>query len=102
MKRFVLLYSGMDKPAGAPSPEHMQLWGMYFAKLGSALVDGGAPFMSEDKLIGNATNANVTGYSIIQAENLAQAIELTDGHPMLMHGGGIQVMECMDLSKLMG
>ncbi|GAC1373035.1 MAG: hypothetical protein NVS3B3_07440 [Aquirhabdus sp.] len=102
MKKFVFLYGGMDKPKEAPSPEHMQAWTTYFGKLGSALVDGGAPFMLEDKLLGNASNAKVTGYSIIQAENLAQAVALTEGHPMLAYGGGIQVMECMDMSKLMG
>ncbi len=100
MKRFVYLYSGLDRPTADIPAEYLQLWMAYFAKLGPALVDHGAPFQSEGRALGTASgDLNIaTGYSVIQAASLDAAVALTEGHPMLIHGGGVTVLECIDLS----
>ncbi|HYC25142.1 MAG TPA: hypothetical protein VEC58_03800 [Roseiarcus sp.] len=94
--KYVYLYSGGNPPKSeAEGKAMMKAWMDYFGKIGGALVDGGAPFArGESKLFGKAQHSHATGYSIVQAENLKQAIALTDGHPHLAQGGGIEVFEC--------
>ena len=91
---YLYLYSGGKTPASeAEGKAMMDAWMAYFGKLGSAIVDGGAPFAPGAKLLGGASPSNAMGYSVIQADNLAQAVALTDGHPHLANGGGIEVFE---------
>jgi hypothetical protein len=94
--KYVYLYSGGNPPKNeADGKAMMNAWMAYFGKLGKAVVDGGAPFArGESKLFGAAKHSHATGYSIIQADNLKQALALTEGHPHLANGGGIEVFEC--------
>jgi len=78
----------------------MQAWGAWYGKLGSALVDGGNPFTPKAKRI--ASNGTVsdgpvgtmaTGYSIIKADSLGEAVEMAKGCPILQGGGQISVYE---------
>lgn len=101
MAKFVFLYSSTNVPTEPPAPEHMQLWVAYFQKIQASLVDHGAPFLPNSQVLGGGNASGVTGYSIVQADNIEAAIALTEGHPMLTHGGSIQVLECLDLSGQM-
>jgi|GEM_PF-3814647 len=65
MEKFMYFYSGLNRPAGEISPEYVQLWMSYFAQLGSALLDHGAPFLPESRARGTVGTLHVTGYSII-------------------------------------
>jgi hypothetical protein len=92
--KYLYLYSGGNPPK---SPDEgkamMDAWMGYFGKLGPAIVDGGAPFAQVSKTIGPAGASHATGYSIISAENFDAAVKLTDGHPHVKFGGGIEVFE---------
>jgi hypothetical protein len=75
----------------------MQQWTDWFGVLGDRLVDGGNP-VSKAKSI--ATGGSVsdtanapTGYSIIKADSLDQAVELAKGCPVLQGGASIDVAE---------
>ena len=101
MANFVLLYSGGGMPESeAEQAAAMQAWGAWYGKLGSALVDGGNPFTPKAKRI--ASNGTVsdgpvgtmaTGYSIIKADSLGEAVEMAKGCPILQGGGQISVYE---------
>jgi len=101
MANFVLLYSGGGMPESeAEQAAAMQAWGAWYGKLGSALVDGGNPFTPKAKRI--ASNGTVsdgpvgtmaTGYSIIKADSLGEAVEMAKGCPILQSGGQISVYE---------
>ncbi len=101
MANFVLLYSGGSMPESeAEQAAAMQAWGAWYGKLGSALVDGGNPFTPKAKRI--ASNGTVsdgpvgtmaTGYSIIKADSLGEAVEMAKGCPILQGGGQISVYE---------
>ena len=94
MTKYFYLYSGSSKSnSDAANADMMAAWMAYFGKLGPALVDFGAPFMPLSALIGNAKTCGSTGYSIIQAGSLEEAVALTQGHPHLAAGGGIEVFE---------
>jgi hypothetical protein len=94
MNKYVFLYSGGSQPASeAEGKAMMDAWMSYFGKIGSSIVDGGAPFSPGGKLLGKASPSKATGYSVVQAANLDAAIALTAGHPHLAYGGGIEVLE---------
>ena len=76
----------------------MKAWAGWFAEIGGALVDGGNP-VSNTKTIhanGSVTNgaANApTGYSIIKADSLDQAVKVAKGCPVLADGADVVVSE---------
>ena len=101
MANFVLLYSGSSMPGTeAEQAAVMQAWGAWYGGLGNAVVDGGNPFTPAAKSI--ASNGTVsdgpigtmaTGYSIIKADSLDEAVEKAKGCPVLQGGGQITVYE---------
>ena len=93
MANFLLLYTGGSPPA---SPEEgkkvMQRWMEYFGRMGDAIVDGGTPLGDRQQLAG-APVSGATGYSIIRADSLADAVKACDNHPHIASGGRIEVIE---------
>ncbi len=78
----------------------MQAWGVWFGKLGSAVVDGGNPFTpiaksiaSDGKVSDGPVGTMASGYSIIKADSLNAAVEMARGCPVLHGGGQITVYE---------
>jgi len=100
MSKYILLYKG---PAVEFTPEMNEAWGMawgkWVEKLGSALLDEGAPFgqggVVTEKGSGG-TPTSLTGYTIIQADNLSQAQSLAVGNPFIM-GSDINSLEVFEL-----
>jgi hypothetical protein len=75
----------------------MAAWTAWFGQLGDRLVDGGNPIsqskaISADGSVMDATSAP-TGYSIIKAESLDQAVGLAKGCPVLAGGAALVVSE---------
>jgi len=70
-------------------------------KLGPALVDIGTPFGPGTSVVddgSSGTPISVSGYSIVEAGDLAGAKSLTAGHPYLSEGAGnfaIDIYEMM-------
>ena len=96
--KYLFLYSGGNAPQSeAEGKAVIAAWMAYFGKIGPHIVDGGAPFASGSKLIGQAAHSHATGYTIVHADNLAAATALTDGHPHVAHGGGIDVFEIANM-----
>jgi YCII-related domain-containing protein len=83
--RFMLLYSG---PATPPDASH-EGWPEWFKKLGDRLVDRGSPMIGGRVVHGDGSSsdsaAHLNGYSIIQAEDLDEAVRLVRDHPFLAH-----------------
>lgn len=77
----------------------MAAWTDWFGKLGDALVDGGNPIskakaISPDGSVMDATSAP-SGYSIIKADDLDAAVELSKGCPVLAGGAAVVVSETL-------
>ena len=98
---YLLLYSGGSIPE---TPEEqaavMQAWIDWFTNLGSALVDGGNPFSGAVKSLNrngavsdSAASLQASGYSIIQADSLDEAVALASACPALQGGAQITVFE---------
>ena len=91
MTNFVLLFNGGGMPEDEAEIEKvMKAWMAWYEKLGSALVDQGNPFAPAVKSItptGSVSNGPVgemaSGYSIIKAGSLDEAVTLAKSCPML-------------------
>lgn len=104
MTKFMVLYrsevSAKDQMASA-TPEQaaagMEAWMAWAAKAGDAIVDLGAPLeLAARTGPGSpaAGAAQVTGFSILQAESVAELTTLLNEHPHLhMAGGSIDALE---------
>jgi uncharacterized protein YciI len=104
MSKFIYIYKGpaasMDQYTEEQSAEQMAAWGAWMGKVQSSLVDTGAPFaagavVTDDGAPG--VSSDLTGYSIVEAENLEAAKALTQGHPLLAEGSGKYSLEIFEL-----
>ena len=98
---YLLLYSGGSMPESeAEQKSVMDAWQAWFAKLGSALVDGGNPFTpmvktiaSDGKTSDGPAGSMASGYSIIKADSLDAAVALAKDCPVFLGGAKISVFE---------
>jgi hypothetical protein len=97
MGTYVLAYRGGGAPEGEAAQQAvMQAWTSWFAGLGDAVVDGGAPF-GASAVVGGSSAAGLTGYSVISAGSLDAATAMAGGCPILTDGGSVDVYEAMDM-----
>jgi hypothetical protein len=104
MPKFIYLYRGPATPMSDLTPEQgaerMAAFGAWMQKVGPALVDVGSPFgtsasVRDDGAEGTA--GDLTGYTIIEADDLATAKSLTDGLPFLSGSDGKCTVEIFEL-----
>ncbi|HSX15016.1 MAG TPA: YciI family protein [Candidatus Saccharimonadales bacterium] len=104
MKKFILLYNGPATPMEEMTKEQGEKvtkgWQDWMEKIGSALVDVGAPMANgkvvvDDGSSGTATELN--GYSIVEAEDMDAALMLVEGHPFLSDKSGKFSVEVFEL-----
>ena len=104
MAKYLFVYHGGSKPESeADIASVMEKWNAWFGKLGKSVIDGGAPVgpsttVLADGSVKNDGGANpVSGYSMIEASNLEDAIEKAKGCPVRDAGGSIEVCEAMEM-----
>ena len=101
MAKYVLLYRGGGMPSSQEETDRvMAAWGDWFGKLGPAVADPGNPSstsktISTDGSVSGGT-ASISGYSIISADSLDEAVELSKGCPVLAGGSTIEVVETFE------
>ncbi len=106
MANYMVIYSG-GMGMGASEEEQQRImaeWGEWYGKMGSAVVDGGAPFGASKHITAVGTgdgplgDTAATGYTVIAADSLEAATAACEDHPHISHGGAVQVFETIDLS----
>ena len=113
MKKFLVVYhapaDAMAQMANIPPEQQakgMEAWMQWMQKVGDRLVDGGAPLMNGQQLNvdGSSTGSSkqVSGYSILQAENMEDAKSLLKGHPHLNGWNQNCTIEVHETMKLPG
>lgn len=108
MKKFIVIYhatnDAMKEMASASKEQQakgMEEWMKWAQKCGNKLIDLGAPLMDGQALSpdgrSKSSQKGVNGYSILQAENMKDAIALLQGHPHLAYNAecSIEVHETM-------
>jgi hypothetical protein len=99
MANYLLAYSGTTPPESEEGMASvMEAWGAWFGALGTAVVDGGAPTGEARTINGSsvshgAGNHPLSGYSIIAAGSLDEAVKFAQGCPVLADGGTVNVYE---------
>lgn len=110
MKKFIVIYhapaEAMEMMANATEEEKaegMKPWMAWVERMGDHMIDLGTPLMGGTQLLPDGSSKpsqkEVTGYSIIQAENMEQATSLLKDHPHLQWTGGcdVEVHECIPM-----
>ena len=99
MGNYLLLFHGGSMP---DSPEEgakvMQAWTDWFAGLGDAVVDLGSPISQRrtfgaDGSVGSGDANSVTGYTVLQADDIDAAVALAKTCPGLASGTWFEVAE---------
>ena len=101
MKKFIVTYhatASVREKMNEASPEErkkgMEPWMAWAEKCGEGLVDMGTPLANGQKVSkeGSSPGDNsVIGYSILQAENMKEAVEMLKGHPHLEFANGCDI-----------
>ncbi|HTY75528.1 MAG TPA: hypothetical protein VMD05_08185 [Candidatus Nanoarchaeia archaeon] len=107
MKKFLILYMA---PVSAEvqmnvSPEEvkkgMEPWNAWFKKCGKEIVDMGAPLgkgMHFSKRGSSKGKTEITGYTIVQAEDMDGVKAMVAGHPhFMLPKATIEVLEIMPM-----
>jgi hypothetical protein len=102
MTKYLLSYHGGDQPSSKEDGEKVtKAWMDWMGGLGKALVEPGNPTtvaktIDKSGKVSDGGGANpVTGYSVIEAKSLDDAVKLAKGCPQLKANGTIEVSEIM-------
>jgi hypothetical protein len=112
MSEFTFLYRGGMQPGASPEQmqQQMQRWVKWMQELSQEghLKDRGNPLERTGKVVkGKEKTVNdgpyaeakdvVGGYSLIEAKDLGQAVELSKGCPIFEAGGSVEVRPVMKM-----
>jgi hypothetical protein len=108
MKKFLVLYQSsaaakeqMAKATPDQAKAGMEMWMQWAQKAGTAIVDLGMPLGNAQAITQkgtSASNSNVAGFTIVQAEDAAAVAKIFDGHPHFMApDAGIEIHEFLPL-----
>jgi hypothetical protein len=103
MAKFLLVYQGGGGMAATPEAQatEMRAWNGWFERMGSAVLDIGNPTAAVRRIDpGGAVSADASGpsgYSLIAASGIEEAVALAKDCPVLKVGGSVQVAETIDM-----
>lgn len=104
MSKYLFVYHGGSQPEGEEAvAEVMNAWGEWLGSMGSAVVDGGNPVgmsstVKSDSSVANDGGSNpASGYSLIEAADIDEALSKAKGCPILSAGGSVEVAEAFDM-----
>ncbi|MBV8079037.1 MAG: hypothetical protein JO186_01530 [Actinobacteria bacterium] len=99
MSKFVYLYTGGTASQSEMSEEEskqvMQAWMDWLGAMGDHVIDVGNPFGASAAVNGGA-RANASGYTIVDAASLEEAVEHAKGCPIFRNpSGNVEVYEAL-------
>ena len=105
MAKYLFVYhGGGDNPESeAEVAATLDAWGAWFGTMGAAVIDGGNPvgesvMVNPDGSVASNGGANpATGYSLIEASSLDDALAKAKGCPILQANGSVEVAEAIDM-----
>jgi len=104
MAKYLFVYhGGKNSETEAEVKKVLDDWGNWFGSMGAAVIDGGNPVgqsstVNPDGSVSGNGGANpASGYSLIEAGDLDDALAKAKGCPILASGGSIEVAEAIDM-----
>lgn len=109
MNKYMFVYKGPATPSEEmdedKANEIMEAWQVWMDGIGDSLVDMGMPMGESYSLLDDSsegTAAELTGYSVVQAEDMAGAKALAENHPFLSEGKGNFAIDIFELQPMPG
>ncbi len=104
MAKYLFIYHGGSKPESEQDiAAIMDAWGQWFGSMGNDVIDGGNPVgmsstVHSDGSVADNGGANpASGYSLIEASDLEDALAKAKNCPILQAGGNVEVAEAIDM-----
>lgn len=104
MPKYLFAYHGGSAPETPAEGEQVMVkWQGWFEGLGNNVVDGGNPVMQSWTVSASGVEDNgganpLSGYSIVEAQNIEAAIEMAKGCPILEdETGSVEVAEIHEM-----
>jgi len=93
MANFLLLYKGGGMPANEEEGKKvMAAWGEWMKACGDNLIDAGNPCSNSKSVtkdsVGDVSGEKVTGYSVIKADSIDDAVKAAQMVPLVVDGSG--------------
>jgi len=104
MAKYLFVYHGGENPKTEEEvAEVLDAWGAWFGTMGAAVIDGGNPVGQSYTINGDGSatdngGANpATGYSLVEASDLEDAMAKARGCPILSANGTVELAEAIDM-----
>ncbi len=104
MAKYLFIYHGGEHPeTEEETAEVLDAWGNWLGSMGAAVIDGGNPVgmsstVNPDGSVTDNGGANpASGYGLIEASGLDDAVAKAKGCPILQAGGSIELAEAIDM-----
>jgi hypothetical protein len=100
MKNYVFVYYNAANATDTPAAE---AWGQWFGQLGDKIVDAGNPFNGNGQAVEKSgvtsiENYPATGYTIVKAATMDDAVKLAQDCPLLVSSGAaVRVYEALPM-----
>jgi hypothetical protein len=97
MAKFVYIYTGGGIPESEEEGKRqMEAWQSWLGGMGDKVADWGAPFGQSQSVNGNG-GLKASGYSVVTAGSLGDAVTMAKGCPIFKSGGNVEVYEAIEM-----
>ena len=104
MAKYLFIYHGGKNPETEEEVAAvLDTWGQWLGSMGAAVIDGGNPVglsstVNPDGSVTDNGGPNpASGYGLIEATDLDDAIAKARGCPILKEGGSVELAEAFDM-----
>ena len=104
MAKYLFVYHGGGLAATkADQAKVTHDWGAWFGAMGKAVIDGGNPVGKSTTVLSNGSVLNhgganpMSGYTLVEAASLDDAVAMAKGCPILSIGGSVELAEAFDM-----
>ncbi len=104
MAKYLFVYHGGGKPEESEDiPKIMKAWEDWFINMGEMVIDAGNPVgmsttvNSDGSVTDNGGSNPTSGYSVIQANSIEEAIKNAKSCPILTGNGSIEIAEIIEM-----
>jgi hypothetical protein len=98
MASFLFTYRA-PKQYAPGAPEAVAEWKTFFSGMERHLVDMGKPAFVRET-VGATSDTVLSGYSLVDADDLDAALAIAKDCPLVSRGGGVEVGELTDVDEI--
>lgn len=109
MAKYMMVYKGPATDAADMTEEQvnevMGKWAAWMQGIGAAMIDMGTPFGPASSVVDDGSSGSaglLSGYSVVEADDMDGARGLADGHPFLSDGNGEFAIDIYEMQPVPG